>query len=456
MNRAHFAAAGLFALVAGIVAGSGCLDAYAQANREYGGKTERIFPKGIGTDGLPEVLANDNTTGGTDIVISDGDALTCTDTSTSGSELSITATPSGARTDPIVSVTAAGSNWGAGPSAILATTADTTAAGVEVDAPADGIGYLLASGGTDYLKIYPTSSYALIEALSSKGLRIRNTSNSYMEITTAGSINHYLQQDITSGAVSTVFSDSGRGLEATTGTTYWLRLLPIINQTGDAAARSLSIDATETSLGSGGHDLAWFGVGGAEKGALDNAGNLDIAGDLTVGTYTLNHTVSAGGATLGPTAPSKVVKDTSVLVCFDADAEQVGIEYEVPDEWIGTTDIMLKVYWTFEDGDVPQLNETVKWDISYRSIVWGTEDTDNGTVATGTVTYTEGSDPGDDKNTVESEITLPYDDANQPLTAGDLLVILFDRDVTGDSYSGDACIVKWETALDANSFATHH
>jgi hypothetical protein len=160
--------------------------------------------------------------------------------------------------------------------------------------------------------------------------------------------------------------------------------------------------------------------------------------------YFLDFSVPAGSATLGPTAPSKVIKDTVLCLDFDADAERVGMNFEIPEAWDAKSDIALKVYWTPEDGDAPQLNETVKWDISYRSLLWGTDDTDAGTVATATATYTEGSDPGDDKDTKETEITIPWDGANQPLSRGDLLCVLFDRDVSGDSYSGGACVSKWE------------
>lgn len=171
-------------------------------------------------------------------------------------------------------------------------------------------------------------------------------------------------------------------------------------------------------------------------------------------TYTRHHDIPAGSVQLGPTAPSIDVTDTALCVAFDADAEQIGLVAEVPDEWTGLGDFTLDIDWHPEDGDQIQNGETVKWDISWRSIEYG-EAIDNGTVATGTVTYTEAGSPGIDKEYIDSEITIPFTGGNQPLEAGDNMMILFDRDVSGDSYSGDAIVCQWYFVYSANKLATH-
>ena len=85
--------------------------------------------------------------------------------------------------------------------------------------------------------------------------------------------------------------------------------------------------------------------------------------------------------------------------------------------------------------------ETVKFDITYRSIAEG-ETLTNGTVATATITYTQ-SGAGTDLELIESEITLAFDDSNQPLAAGDYVGVTFNRDFTTDTYAADANVFLW-------------
>lgn len=176
-------------------------------------------------------------------------------------------------------------------------------------------------------------------------------------------------------------------------------------------------------------------------------------GGLIIPEYTRHFDVMPSSALLGPTAPTVDVQDTFAGLGFDADAEAAYLDIEVPDEWVGISDMTLEVVWMPESGDAIADTETVKWDISYRSIADG-EAVDNGTVATATATYTQ-SGAGTDKELIKTEITLDYDGANQPLTIGDTLGIKFDRDVTGDTYSGKAIVVRWELYYTANRPGTH-
>jgi hypothetical protein len=74
-------------------------------------------------------------------------------------------------------------------------------------------------------------------------------------------------------------------LSGSSGTQYGMSLgnatIPFeVNQSGTAGYHALHIDVTETSLGSGDHDLLNAGVGGSEKFAVDNTGDMTITGTI--------------------------------------------------------------------------------------------------------------------------------------------------------------------------------
>ena len=165
-------------------------------------------------------------------------------------------------------------------------------------------------------------------------------------------------------------------------------------------------------------------------------------GTLTVPTYVSHRTILANSAVLGPNAPTPTTIGVARGLGFDADNESAHLEYEVPDSWDGSSDLTFKIYWCGTSGDAIADTETVKWDLQYHSIQAG-EAIDNGTTVTATATYTQ-SGAGTDKEFIETEITIDYDHADQPLAAGDLIVMQFDRDVTGDTYSGAGIVFRWE------------
>ena len=170
-------------------------------------------------------------------------------------------------------------------------------------------------------------------------------------------------------------------------------------------------------------------------------------------SYTRHHDVGSNAASQGVTAPSPITQDTTRCLGFDADNEQAFLIFEIPPEWDGASDMLLNVDWYPEAGDVLVDAETVKWDMSYRSIA-DNEAIDNGTLATASATYTQ-SGAGTDKEAIETQITIDYDGANQPLTAHDEIIIVTNRDVTTDTYSGSGVICKWELEYTANKLATH-
>jgi hypothetical protein len=189
--------------------------------------------------------------------------------------------------------------------------------------------------------------------------------------------------------------------------------------------------------------------------SVDKAGNVVIAGDMTLAgsmtlaSYTRKPIISTSQATGGPTAPSWVTVDTSRGLQFDADAEEVFIDFRIPEDWDGISDIKLVPHWLTEPADQMQDGETVKWDINYRSIAEG-EAVDNGVLATATATTTQ-TGTSLDKEFKETELVLPFDDADQPLTAGEYILLQFTRDVTGDTYTGGAIVQLWYFEYDSNT-----
>ena len=172
--------------------------------------------------------------------------------------------------------------------------------------------------------------------------------------------------------------------------------------------------------------------------------------------FTRHHDISMGATTLGPTAPSVVKTGAAICFAFDADAEEAGIIMEIPLEWNGASNMAFNIHWHSESGDPVQNGETVKWDIEwYANKSSENVAVDNGTAATGTATYTEAESPGVDKEHSMSSIILPYTGGNQPLEVNDRLFLRFDRDVSGDSYSGQAIVCQVEVTYTSNKLATH-
>jgi hypothetical protein len=190
----------------------------------------------------------------------------------------------------------------------------------------------------------------------------------------------------------------------------------------------------------------------------DGSGGIDTF-DVGVPSYSVDYVVGAGQATLGPTGPSWTANDSCVGATFDADAEQSWIYYEVPDCYAdgNSDDLTLRIYWCGEDAQHPAQNEVVKWDISYRVLVWNTEDVDASSATTGTVSYTEADNPGDEGDTYIHEITMDADDTDNPVNAGDTIAIQFDRDWgVGNNYPHDAIVVQWEIDVPQTSLLCDH
>lgn len=186
---------------------------------------------------------------------------------------------------------------------------------------------------------------------------------------------------------------------------------------------------------------------------------MTINGVITVPTYDVDYVISAGSAGLGPTAPTWTANDSCHGLTFDADAELAHLTYEIPDCYAdgASDDLVLRIYWCAEDGQNPAQNDVVKWDVSYRALIWGTDDVDFEAAITDSVSYTEAANPGDEGDTHVSSITLDADAATQALDAGDTLSINFDRDWSvGSNYAHDAIVQWWEIQVPQTKLKCDH
>lgn len=180
--------------------------------------------------------------------------------------------------------------------------------------------------------------------------------------------------------------------------------------------------------------------------------NADLSvNSLTVTSFEKHHDVTAGEIVLGVTAPTTDTIGVARGYGFDADAEVIYFNVEVPGEWIGAADFTIKAKWA--PSTAPADTETVKWNIQWRSVAAG-EDIDAIAASTATATYTQ-SGTGTAGEEIETSITIPYNDATNPLVVGDTIFVQFNRDVTGDTYGGKGVVFDWDVVYDANTISTH-
>lgn len=251
---------------------------------------------------------------------------------------------------------------------------------------------------------------------------------------------------------------------AITGTSLQAGLANNITLTSSALqSEGTVLDITINPAESGYGDLQ---LGGGQKDSIIilAADTLVVQGptylieadQVVCEAWTCYHTISPASANLGPTAPTVATSNTFNGLAFDANAELVSLQWEIPDDWSGTSDITLKVYWTNEAGDNIADGEKLDMEIAYRSIVWGTEGTGNGTAESDSLVYTQ-SGAGVDGDTHVSTLTLDYDSTDQPLTAGDVLGVRFwrDKDDDNDTYAGDLVVILWEVSYTSVGFPNH-
>jgi hypothetical protein len=93
-----------------------------------------------------------------------------------------------------------------------------------------------------------------------------------------------------------------------------LAVWPTINQSSTAAFTALSVNVTETAVGSGAHLLADFQVGGSSKAKIDDTGVITAASSTTAGTAVVRGSVPATATSTG--TAGQIAWDASfVYVC---------------------------------------------------------------------------------------------------------------------------------------------
>ena len=182
---------------------------------------------------------------------------------------------------------------------------------------------------------------------------------------------------------------------------------------------------------------------------MEDEDRLDISSDIKVKTYERHIDIEVGHASGGSTAPSEVQIGTASGLTYNADAEQSKIAFEIPHDWDGVSDFSLDVKWCPLTAIAD--TETVKWDITYRVKAENVGATvDGGTATIATVTYTQ-SGVGTVNEYLKHTITLAYNDADNPLVKGSKCFIQFDRDMTGDTFGGDATALEWDVRLNSTA-----
>lgn len=194
-------------------------------------------------------------------------------------------------------------------------------------------------------------------------------------------------------------------------------------------------------------------------GAVTINDDATINGVVTVNPYARHIDRPITAATTGATAPTAVTIGTKRCLQFTqaTAAETAHIEFEIPDDWVGTSDFTLQFYWHPEAGDAVANAETVQWDATYRSTTYtstGGEAYDNGTAVTISAIHTQ-SGAGTDKAGYVTTSTMAYTGGNQPLTKGDRVGVVIDLNEGATSYSGDPILCVVEAALQSNTFPKH-
>jgi len=182
--------------------------------------------------------------------------------------------------------------------------------------------------------------------------------------------------------------------------------------------------------------------------------------DLVVPPYDVDYVINAAGATLGPTGPTEgLVNGSCAGRGFDAAGEIVILSFEIPSCWAAgaADDITLKVYWCPTASDTPAENEDVDWEISYRVLDWGTDATTTGSAVIANGNWIAGASEADTKTYV-TNITIDADHADQPLVAGEVISITFNRDTANESssYSGNAIVQLFEISVPQTSLLCDH
>ena len=112
------------------------------------------------------------------------------------------------------------------------------------------------------------------------------------------------------------------------------------------------------------------------------------------------------------------------------------------------------MFWSGDDGDIIEKQEHVKHTMTYRIITLGSA-VDDGDAVVASTTYTA---PAGliDKQKFKTAVRIAYNNASQPMVAGEGIHVIYNRDVTGEasSYSGDCIVYRWQASFCSDNLST--
>jgi hypothetical protein len=200
---------------------------------------------------------------------------------------------------------------------------------------------------------------------------------------------------------------------------------------------SLLYDATSSAI--------WFD---------DSAAKVIFGVPIQVPTYTREVYMPMTSATSGGTAPVSVTIGT--LRCLQFDQARAGetakMQWEVPDDWVAGTDIVVRIYGYAEAGDAIAAGEVVEWTINMRALDSG-DAYDDGTVYSGASVYTQ-SGAGTDKGGFRTSLTIDDANAQQPLAVDRSVYFQIDLHEVNTTYSGNPYACKMAVRYSSNGIPT--
>jgi hypothetical protein len=124
-------------------------------------------------------------------------------------------------------------------------------------------------------------------------------------------------------------------------------------------------------------------------------------------------------------------------------------QFEVPDDWDGTN-MFFEIDWLPDSGAMGG-TDTVEWTINYRAIAEG-EVITQGTVKTLSVADSGDYSQGQTKHT---RFTLPFNDANQPLTKQDHVFVQITRNTgVANDFGGTVLATGYELIYESTGYPT--
>lgn len=308
--------------------------------------------------------------------------------------------------------------------------------------------YMIVSGDDVYLR---STSDGQIGFDPTNGIELRGKTS------TAASATVFVNGDLSAaGAAALAINQAAASFEFTgiSGVQAGIENKVEIDQGGTAAFMGHYIGVSDTGSGSG-QDYLIFAEWDWDQTnplfAVEDDGDVTMAGALTVGTYTRTVSIEAGDASVGASAPTvqSIVDSGGITVAralgFDSTAgEEALLSTCVPSDWDGSSDWTLRMVWTNQNGNAFADTEDVDWYARWRTVTAG-EATEGAAVTSAMNTYTQ-SGAGTDSEIFHTDLTIDHDDATNPLTAGDCLLVNIQRNVGGtesNSYSGEAAVIRW-------------